>query len=127
MYWYRFYATHGPGHQGERIAYLPSDAPYTVEGAKEAWYEWVAREGLDDAVGRAERVHKLPRRVHAQLVAEYAFQLQNAQHMLEVLTHTHVRQSLAPEELEELRARRSMDRATARRRKEAARRASTGS
>jgi hypothetical protein len=84
--WYKFYATHGPGHQSETVFYRWYDEVLSSDLRNEFWQdEFRDREW---PVGYVRRVPRLPRSVWYELVREFEGRLGRAQQILQILAET---------------------------------------
>lgn len=83
MPWYKFYANHGPGHQGHSEEYKYFTEPIRGDERKERWLEWCR--DWDDSIGGVKPVHRVPEDEVVRLRAMYKGRISNARLMLEVL------------------------------------------
>lgn len=88
MAWYKFWASHGPGHQGKTIEYRWFDPPLkTKDARKEAWQEW-CDPYWEWPIGNLRLVHRIPKSAHDLLVSRCELGILGARAMLRVLAKT---------------------------------------
>jgi len=87
MPWYKFYAMHGPGHQGTTEAYRFYEKPLSRGDREEVWENWVYREGFENAVGRpgVRLIRRLPEKVRQEKIEGFRNEIKHATSMLRSL------------------------------------------
>ena len=85
MPWYRFYADHGPGHQGQTEKFAYYDESWDEEDLQSEWDDWCQQNWLEDAIGDVELVKELPEEKRQEQIRKYRSRVQNAIKMLTIL------------------------------------------
>lgn len=92
MPWYRFYCTHGPGHQGKDETYKYYDGfgkdateEWIKELLEEDWQEWCRVEWFENAIGSQELVEELPEQERRNQILKYRRRAKAALDMLMIL------------------------------------------
>jgi len=88
MAWYRFIASHGPGHQShsEEYQWLDNEAlgeEINDKLLKELWDDWT--EGYEWPIGKVELVDKLPEKAKQGLISKYKYEIEDAKEMLKII------------------------------------------
>lgn len=83
MGWYRFYATHGPGHQSRSERYLYFEEPLSDEEQEERWDALFRHK--DWPIGDTEKVDALPEKERERQIRDYRGRLEYVTEMLRVL------------------------------------------
>lgn len=86
MPWYKFYASHGPGHQSETIFYRWYDEVLNKDLRDEFWQD-AFREN-EWPIGGVRLCAKLPEKVHREEIDRHNRRIKSAQYMLKVLART---------------------------------------
>ena len=85
MPWYRLYADHGPGHQGQSEKYEFYGDGWDEESLRELWQDWCHKDFLDDAIGDVELVKELPEKERQEQIEKYRNRIESDFKMLQIL------------------------------------------
>lgn len=103
--WFRLYAMHGGGHQGDSEHYVWRPRRPSANEREEMWKEWVDRSYLHNAKGGVTLVRKLPEKVRQEKIEDYRRTIKHAQEMLGVLGEDKGDQPVAAEVVQKCEAR----------------------
>lgn len=85
MPWYRFYADHGPGHQGQSEKFVYADESWDAEDLESEWEDWCQQNWLEDATGDVELVKELPEEERQEQIKGYRGRVRRAIKILTIL------------------------------------------
>lgn len=81
--WYKFYANHGPGHQGYTEDYFYISGILSDDDRRAYWDNWVYR--FDYPIGDIEPVDKLPEKIRLEKIEYYQSNIKSCKFMLKQL------------------------------------------
>jgi len=87
MAWYKFEASHGPGHQNKSIKYEWYDGEESEDSdfLNEEWTHWVMKEDWEDSFGDVTQVDVLPEDVRLRKIKFCENNIAYARDMLKIL------------------------------------------
>lgn len=83
--WYRFFCTHGGGHQSKNEEYCWFEVKPSPDELEEKWQEIFNEFNYTNATGDAEEVAGLPVEAHAAQVKRFKGLIEYAESMLKIL------------------------------------------